>query len=433
MKSKKIKVGLFLSNGNTKDVDLRFPEKGNPGIGGSEFTTIATAYYVNKYHSDDVEIVLLANEVELLPPSLKVYQVKDDLDAAVTSQKEGCDIFVVKASINNKQIYEQISQLNIKVIARSNNDPSIQELNRIVSCPQIKRHVCVGQEQLDNFRDHPAFVKSTRIFNPFNVENFVPKKDIIKQGNVVVFLGSIIPAKGFHCLARVWPYILKEMPQAKLIVIGRGDLYHRNIKLGKWGVAEESYEANFIRPFLSDGNGDVIESVHFAGLLGEEKIDILRNADVGVINPLGFSEICPASALEIQACGTPVVSIAKYGLLDTVIHGKTGLLGKSDKDLVRHILYLLKNPAYAKKLGENGIDFVQKKFDHRLIAKQWYELFIDVYNNKAPQSKPIEQHYFYRAKLVKEGMRVAKNSIPVLKSIPSLIEIKYFLNQVKLK
>ncbi|MEM7579944.1 MAG: hypothetical protein AAF316_08830 [Cyanobacteria bacterium P01_A01_bin.80] len=40
-----IKVGFYLQNQRYPNIDLRFPEKGNPGIGGTEFTTIATAYY----------------------------------------------------------------------------------------------------------------------------------------------------------------------------------------------------------------------------------------------------------------------------------------------------------------------------------------------------------------------------------------------------
>ena len=341
---KKIKVGFYLDNKKYPNVDLRFPEKGNPGIGGTEFTTIATAYYLNKYYPNQVEVLLLANNTKLLPPALKAYYAANVVDAASKSEKQECSIFVFQSKIGKHEIYEHLGKLKIKAIARSNNSPNYIGLNQIANCLPIKAHVCVSQEQLDLFRDHRVFAKSTRIFHPFNPENFVPRNHISKKSNTVVFIGNLIRAKGFHYLARVWPYILKQKPDAKLIVIGSAKLYDRSLKLGKWGIAEESYEANHIRPFLSDENGNIHESVSFAGLLGAEKIDILQSADVGVANPSGSTETFCSAALEIQACGTPIVSAAEGGLLDTVAHGKTGLLVRNDRELAKSILYFLNNP-----------------------------------------------------------------------------------------
>ncbi|WP_341524648.1 glycosyltransferase family 4 protein [Nostoc sp. UHCC 0302] len=424
--TQKIKVGFYLHNQGYPNIDLRFPEKGNPGIGGTQFTEISTAYYLHKYYSEKLEILLIANITELLPSSLNVYHAVNVADAAEKSKQQGCDLFIFRFSLWTDELYQKLCDLNIKAIARSTNYFDITTLNQISDCPQIKCHVCTGQEQLDLLRDHRIFNKSTLIFDPFDIKNFVPKHEILKQGNTVVFLGSLVTAKGFHVLARVWPYILREKPEAKLIVIGSGKLYDRNQKLGKWGIAEESYEANYIRPFLSDDNANLIKSVHFAGLLGTEKIEILQNADVGVVNPTGATEVCPASALEIQACGTPVVSAAKLGLLDTVIHEKTGLLGNSDKDLIRNILYLLNNPQVARQFGENGINFVKEKFDHKLISKQWLELFIDIYNDKLPQPQPMKENYFYNIKFLLEGLRILKKYIPILRNLPSLMEIAIY-------
>jgi len=431
--TKKIKVGFYVQNEGYPNVDCRFPEKGNPGIGGTEFTEIATVYYLNKFYPEQLEVLLLANLTELLPPSLEVSQVVDVVDAALKSEKTGCDILVFRTSFLTNEFIQKIDKLKVKIIARSNNYPTIFELNQIANCPKIECHVCVGQEQLDLLRDHRILEKSTRIFDLFNSENFIPKDKPVKQGNTVVYIGSLIPAKGFHLLARVWPSIIKKRPDAKLIVIGSGKVYNRNQQLGKWGVAEEEYEASFIRPFLSDKNGDIIKSVHFAGLLGEEKIQILQDADVGVVNPTGGTEVCPGSALEIQACGTPVVSAAKWGLLDTVVHGKTGLLGRSDRDLIRNILYLLYNPDVARQFGQNGINFVREKFDYRLIIKEWLELFIDVYNNRPAKPQPMKPNYLYQAKFLREGMRILKKNIPLLRGVPSLVEIKSQIKEILTK
>lgn len=423
----KIKIGFYVQNEGYPDVDCRFPEQGNPGIGGTQFSEISVAYYLNKFYPQQLEILLLARHTELLPPSLQTCQIVDAVDAAVKSEEERCNIFIFRTSCLTQDLYEKLCSLKVKVIVRSDNFPSIEELNRMVDCSQIKCHVCVGQEELDLYRDHRIFQKSIRVFHPFNIENFVPKNDILKQGNTVVYLGSLIPAKGFHMLAKTWSRIVKKKPEAKLIVIGTGKVYGRDQELGKWGIAEESYEANYIRPFLSDENGDVIASVHFAGLLGCEKNEILQSADVGVVNPTGNTETFCISGVEFQACGTPVVSAAKGGLLDTVVHGKTGLLGKSDKDLIRNILFLLDNSDIAREFGQNGINFVREKFDHRLIAKEWLELLIDIYNDRSPQPQPMKSNYFYNAKFLTEGMRIIKKYVPLSSNLPSWVEFKQML------
>lgn len=427
--TKKIKVGFYCQNKGYPNVDCRFPEKGNPGIGGTQFSAIAVAYYLNEFYPEQLEILLLANITELLPPSLQSYQVVDAVDAAAKSEHEGCDIFIFRTPFLNQELYEKLCSLKVKAIARSDNFPNIEQLNRMVNCPQIKCHVCVGQEELDIYRDHQIFKKTTRIFNCINVESYESKKESLKQGNTVVYLGSLLPPKGFHVLARVWRDILKKRADTKLIVMGSGQLYDRNQKLGKWGVAEETYEANYIRPFLSDDNGNIMDSVHFTGLLGTEKTKILQNADVGIVNPTGKGETFCISAVEIQACGTPVVSAAKGGLLDTVVHGKTGLLGRSDRDLIRNILYLLDNPDVARQFGQNGINFVREEFDHRLIVKEWLDLFIDIYNDRPPKPQPMKSNYMYQAKFIKEGMRILKKNVPLLKNFPAVVEIKPLVKQ----
>lgn len=424
MKPKRIKVGFHVRNEGYPDVDLRFPEKGNPGIGGTQFTTVATAYYLNQLYQDQVEVLIFANHIDLFPPSLKAHYASDDVDAALKSDKEGCDVYIFKSRSGIHPIYQVLRQLNVRAIARSNNTPDIAGLNQIANCPAIRCHVCISQEQLDGLRDHRIFEKSTRIFHAFNPENFIPSNDVIKKENTVVFLGNLIHEKGFHHLARVWLDVIDKRPDAKLIVIGSGKLYNRDKPLGKWGIAEEGYEANYIRPFLADKDGNVIESVYFAGLLGEEKIEILQNADVGVVNPSGNTETFCSSALEFQASGTPVVSAAKGGLLDTVAHGKTGLLGRTDKALARNILYLLNNPTIARQFGLNGMNFVREKFSYQVNARNWLDLIRCVCNDEQPQQQPIEQNYFHNSKFLREGIRILRQSAPALKNMPSLSEIK---------
>jgi glycosyltransferase involved in cell wall biosynthesis len=426
-----MRVGFYVENRGTGGIDIREPEYGNPGIGGSQFTTIALAYYQKKLFSDRIEPVLLINDPRLMPENLEVYQAEDCVQALELCREKEIDLFVFKSRGDaiGMELYDRLETAGIPSIARSNNTPSIEGLKRITKCEAVKRHVCVSQEQLDRLRDHRIFYKSTRIFNVFNTLHFRPTSPIDKSGKQVAYIGSLIHAKGFHVLARAWPQVLKEVPEAKLTVIGSGQLYDRSNKLGRWGVAEEWYEAKHIRPHLSDGNGGIHPSVHFAGILGKEKITILRQADVGVANPTGVSENCPASAIEIQACGTPIASAAEWGLLDTVDNGKTGLLSKNQKQFERNIVYLLTHREEARRMGERGVEFIDGKFAPTVIAREWFELFEEVLRGEKNRIQSIEQNPLYRGKLFRELLRIIKRWIPVFRIVPSVVEIREYLKK----
>lgn len=44
-----MKVGFYLENKNTRNIDYSNPENGNPGIGGSEYMIWTISYYLKKY------------------------------------------------------------------------------------------------------------------------------------------------------------------------------------------------------------------------------------------------------------------------------------------------------------------------------------------------------------------------------------------------
>jgi glycosyltransferase involved in cell wall biosynthesis len=374
-----MKVGWYLNNKNIPNADLRKPELGNPGIGGSEFNAVTVPYYLNKKGVNNFQSVIYAHHIDLLPSQLDCCKITSCTNAIQVAAQDDCDFFVFRPSpVDIDEVSEIVDLLNLvslRGIAWLHNDLPPEILNILSRKSSISRAVCVGREQLKRIRYHSIFRKSCYIFNGFDPIEYIPNTKKTKSGKNVVFLGAIIPAKSFHCLARIWPSILKEVPDAKLTVIGSGALYSDDVELGEWGVAEATYENEYIRPYLSNSVGEVDKSVWFAGKLGVEKIEILQNADVGVVNPLGTTETYCSCAVEFQAAGTPVVTGAYMALLDTVFHQKTGLLGKTDQDLVDNIVYLLKNQDVAEKFGENGIEFVGEKFSYEKICEQWFKLF----------------------------------------------------------
>ena len=65
-------------------------------------------------------------------------------------------------------------------------------------------------------------------------------------------------------------------------------------------------------------DNQVLPSVHFLGVLGEEKNDLLLKCRVGVPNPSGNTETFGFTAIEMQSMGCNITTMKCSGYLDTV-------------------------------------------------------------------------------------------------------------------
>lgn len=84
------------------------------------------------------------------------------------------------------------------------------------------------------------------------------------------------------------------------------------------------------------------------------------------------------TALEAQACGTPVVAFKTGGLKDIVLHKFSGYLADTFEveDLANGINWIFENLSKSNKLGLQSRDQVIKKYKPEQIANQ----YIDIYN-----------------------------------------------------
>jgi len=113
----------------------------------------------------------------------------------------------------------------------------------------------------------------------------------------------------------------------------------------------------------------VREHVDFRGWVSHDTLPrLLRSADVLVATPR--YEPFGVVALEAMACGIPVVASAVGGLLDTVVHGTTGLhVPPGDLPvLVRTLALLIDYPRLRARLGPAGVDRARTAFTWEQVA-----------------------------------------------------------------
>ena len=418
-----MKIAFYLENCRIPEVDLSRPWLGNPGCGGTEYLFAALPSYLATLEGHKYQILIIANHVGRLPGNVWSLRAQNIEDAARRARDEGCGLFVYRPRRHRQTSFlSLIDRLRLPTVAWAHLTPVETHLRALAKSTHVKAVVCVGREQHDLAWDTPVWPKLTHITNGFDVDGFRLADPPAKEPGLVVYLGALVPQKGFHLLARAWPRILRRHPEARLAVIGSGALYG-TADLGPWGVAAPDYEAQFA-PHLAGRDGNPHPSVSFLGNLGLEKKEWLYRATVGVPNPSGQTENCPGSALEFQACGTAVVSASRYGLLDTVRHGKTGLLGRTEGDLVDNICSLLDDPARAERLGRNGVRFVREAFDVGAINADWHDLFDRMARGARPKPYFLKPNQHRHAKVLILVNRLFQMTLGHLVAWPSVVGTK---------
>ena len=417
------RVALELNDKSIAGVDLRHPEEGNPGVGGSEYLFALLAYALHR-NSDSIEVTIYHYRNMKLPQGIREIIVKseDDLFAQLDKNE---DILIHQVA-KDKSWYYRLDSISIKGIAWAHVYPQAEEIMWMSACRNTRRVVFVGKEEYDAFMDDDIILKSTYIYNMVNTSHCVIRdKD---YGHIVTYVGSLVPAKGFHLLAQIWSSVLKEVPDAQLNVIGNGRLYDRGARLGEYNIAQESYEKTFMK-YLTDERGVILPSVHFLGIQNASgKNEVLKKTAVGVVNPSGISETFCMSAVEMELRGIPVVTVKKYGLVDTVKHKRTGLLFHSRNGFIGSIIKLLKDKDFNNQLSDNGIQFVKSTFDCDIVAMKWMELFNEIEKGSAAEYCKPFGNYFNDNKHVRSFIRAVRFGLG-LKKVPSLVRLKYRLKK----
>lgn len=156
----------------------------------------------------------------------------------------------------------------------------------------------------------------------------------------VVCIAQLIPRKGHAVLLEAWQRVTTVVPQARLLMFGRG--------------REEAALTQLI-------SGLGLTSARLAGFRDDVR-DFLGCADVLV--HAATREGLGIALLEAQAAGVPVVAARAGGISEAVADNQTGLLVDPDNPeaLAVALIELLNDKRRRQLLGSRGPDFVSESF-----------------------------------------------------------------------
>ena len=192
----------------------------------------------------------------------------------------------------------------------------------------------------------------TRKFKPEARSEEVRAKLGVDESPTVISLRNLGPLYDVESLVKAIPIVLKEIPESKFVIGGRGPEETRLKELAKsLGVSEKAKFVGFIP--------------------NDELPHYLNSMDVYVSTALSDAGISACTA-EAMACALPVVITDVADNRKWVEDDVNGFLvpAKDPKALAGKIVYLLRNEEVRRKFGEINRKIIEEKNDYyREMAK----------------------------------------------------------------
>src|SRR3989344_5288669 len=209
--------------------------------------------------------------------------------------------------------------------------------------------------------------KVTTIHNGIDVDDWIVSEEWdsrfrashrLSNKKVVLFSGRLSGAKGGQLIVPAMARVIKKVPEAVLLVVGKEEDYVGAMK-------------------SSAANSNIFENIIFTGWLDGEEIKKAYFASDVVVTPSVYLDPFPTVNLEAMAAKKPVVGTCLGGTPELVVNNETGyIVDPNDLELMSDkIAALLKDSSLARKFGEAGYERVKNNFSLEMQATKYFNIF----------------------------------------------------------
>ncbi len=194
--------------------------------------------------------------------------------------------------------------------------------------------------------------------NGIDLRKFKPGKQ--REKTTILFVGRLIYYKGLYVLLEAMKRVIREIPEAQLIIAGEGELKEELKK--------------------KTSKLELRKHVHFIGRVREEeKKKLMSKCTVFVLPSVHKSEAFGVVLLEAMASGAPVITTDVSGTVFAA--GKAGIIvpKKNSEALAKAIIKVLKNKKLREEMSKKSIQHV-KEFEWDKIVDEVINVYRKVKN-----------------------------------------------------
>ncbi|MFC1920705.1 glycosyltransferase [Chloroflexota bacterium] len=218
-----------------------------------------------------------------------------------------------------------------------------------------------------------AFPVDTGLFHPLDSDPELRKKWELKDNDrVIVFIGTLFNFSGLDDFIRAFPALLKEVPVAKLLIVGDGVQRNRLEEI----IAKENLEA----------------SVTITGFQPYQTMPQYINLADVCINTFTINkdtiDVFPAKIMQYVACGKPTVATELRGI-KTILPGETHgvIYVKNAEAMVKEVISLLKSEKRRKDIGNAGYNRIKDRFSYKIISEELETILKNMIKEKRGDSR----------------------------------------------
>lgn len=197
-------------------------------------------------------------------------------------------------------------------------------------------------------------------------DKFFPSKKKFKKEKYILFVGALDEAhyfKGVDILIKAFKEVSSSLPQARLIIVGRGSLRERYINLAK--------------------KLNIRDKIEFANKVDEQNLPFYyQKADLFVLPSISSSEAFGLVTLEAMASGLPVIVSNLPGPRSLVKNNGFLVEPGNISHLSQKIIQILRNDEMRKAFGFNSRQLILKHYSWSKIVAR----LSDIYSHLFPSS-----------------------------------------------
>lgn len=196
----------------------------------------------------------------------------------------------------------------------------------------------------------------TRQFRPaIDCSDLRKKWEIRGDEPVILFMGTLFDFCGMDNFLNCFPLIKKEVPDAKVLIVGDGPQRPKLEKIIKQLGFEREVIITGFQPFLS-------------------MPAYINMAAIGV-NPFLITgatrDIFPGKIVQFLACGKAIVATPLPGMKALLPESDCGVVfADNGEDMARKVINLLQSPDFRHSLEQKGIIYVKENHSYDTIAHQ---------------------------------------------------------------